>query len=169
MLHTNFTVRTFTFLLLLLLGNSCELIQCPFKKLDDRQCPSGYDCIKKLDMNNFPIHRFPNEEVVMINSQEALDSLWGDFQQRYTIDFTTHSLVVVNGNTQSAGHDYEVAGSLCRRQSDGILLIAIDYSLAGQCNGSGIDIFSFSTWTILPKIPNDENIRYQAVNVNPDR
>lgn len=157
------------FLLSILFG--CNLRKgCGYKGLDDRQCPEGYDCISPAVLNNYPYPYLPHRKIFVVNSQDTLDSLIPSFRnsRNYTpIDFSHQSLILYNGSTDSQGDELEVAGSLCRKSSDGQLLLAVDYSLSGQCLGSTIDFRRFSAQVVLSKLPDDQEIRYQLVNTNP--
>ncbi|MGD1845827.1 MAG: hypothetical protein ACFB10_10585 [Salibacteraceae bacterium] len=158
----------FLFLIVLVVVTGCDLRgACYQKSLDDRQCPEGYACINAdVKIGNLPIFHLENRQVYIIRSQAEQDSVHPGRSNARPVDYTRQSLVYFKAQTNWAD-GYEAKGSFCQRASDGSYLVAIDYSLSGQCRGSGIDHLILTYEAIVDQLPEDAVVRSQMIDINP--
>lgn len=82
------------------------------------------------------------------------------------IDFEKYSLVC--GPVQTGdGNGFNHQGGLCYNPESGRWMMTVEYTLSGQCKGSGLNDYNFLASIICPKLPADVSIEFRVTNINP--
>lgn len=107
-----------------------------------------------------------NGDVLIVNDDSTYQSLFFPHVPFQEVDFNTTTLLGIAHEIKGFS-DIDYQGFLCHNPSSNTWKYTIEYSLGGQCAGSGQQNWYTSFWIKCPKIPVADKVIMEVTNINP--
>jgi hypothetical protein len=145
--------------------------ECFNKSLGKFSCGDGYIFVPETSYIEYrSSFVYVDNKVLVIDDLETYKNTYptylGDSMPLGYIDFTKNSLLAVRIET-SAGSGVSSQGGLCFDMAKNKWMFNIEYTLSGQCKGSGISSMTFAASLICPKLPAGAVVEFNARDINP--
>lgn len=158
------------FMALVIMGFGCGRKECRDMSLPSMECGNEFDndySYKYYAFSDDPFN-MPTKQIILVNNDSTYKALFSTTTRNKlgTIDFTKNMLIGTCITTGAAS-SYKSQGFLCKNRTQNKWKYTVQYSLSGQCKGSGISNLYLSAWLLGPKLPAGASIDLDIKNVNP--
>ncbi len=139
---------------------------CHLKSLESIDCGVNYTLVNhtQYELNYGHNYRYDIQVNHRYDNQVDYDSLDTITKSNLTIDFSISTLlgisITTNPNNRIIHQTY-----VCQ-DSNGVNY-NVEYSLQGQCNGSGLMNMDLTFWTVIPKLDSSVIVHFNVQDINP--
>jgi hypothetical protein len=140
--------------------------ECQYNNLPDRECSDGYDLVSGTTLEFWHLYPTASQSELVINDDSAYANEFNGDKPLGEIDFSTSTILgryVWTNWADSWSHQHY----LCYNPNEKIWKFKVEYSLSGQCHGSGLYNIEGMFWIICPKIPDTDTVIFEVIDINP--